>query len=169
MHVHCSSVFVLKHTAQMWWDQSFSLFKCNCFIFLMHLLRNVVGNCVKYDFHFRCFILCCNRKGAFGFLFSSFGLVHTAQPSCQSYQRSSSISRWKFQHQVRNLLVFLLFLDPFNCIHIESKLIRIVQVWLNPPEIIKLREHLTPLLPFLPWSMLPKWSIALPPCPDCIV
>lgn len=32
------------------------------------------------------------------------------------------------QRQVRSLLVFMLFLDPFNCIHIESKLIRIVQV-----------------------------------------
>lgn len=48
----------------------------------------------------------------------------------------------------------LLFLDPLNCIHIESELIRIVQVRRNQPEIIK--GTFTPRPQFLSPSMLPK-------------
>lgn len=100
----------------MWWDQLFSLFKC---ILLLHFVEQFG----KYDFHFRYFILCSNRKGVFSFLFSSSGIL---QPNFPAIEPLLSLTgRHTAPHRPAGVL---LFLDPLNCIHIESELIRIVQV-----------------------------------------
>lgn len=126
MHVHCSSVFVLKHTAQMSWDQSLSLFKCKYF-FKRHFLLNFV-HCGKYYLHLGYFILCSNRKGAFSFI----SLVQYC-PHSRSFLPFLPVALLRLKLEgIRHLKGtcwwFFAVTRSLDSLRIESKLIGIIRV-----------------------------------------
>lgn len=118
------------------------------FFFLMHLLQNFLDHCGKFNFHSDILSYVLIERERFCFYFSQYCPYSGAfQPFLSSLL--SFVLNWMLKITSWDLLVFLLFLDPLNFLHIESELIGIIQVWLNWPKITKLREHLMLLPPFL--------------------